>query len=442
MTMKKLNVVILVIDTLREDHGQGLEKLRELGFIRYSNAVAPAPWTLPSHVSMVTGLYPSQHGIHEAYGVYVDKQLPEISRMQMRKLNHGIMGELMSEGYSIYIISANAFLSPYYGFDKYTESMIIDYPITDKVRNYTELLNRNKLVKSVHEKGYLGTVKELIKNGHYSLLLFGLKTFILRRVRIALAKLNIVNLTMDKGAYVIKNIVETLNPEEPFFMLINIMEAHGPYTNKDIGEGISFNAFYRAMFDGVIDEEALSIWRREYPKHANYAIKRAIEIVHALKANLDNTLFIVTSDHGELLGDGGIFHGYFLKDGLLKVPLWVKYPTSFKPFKQTKPFISLTSIPTLIKAVLNNEEDYEVGTNMALAESFGSTLPSRYEEQYRKLPTETIIRVFSHRVRIYSRKCTFTYNLSTEEVEDGECMGQEPRKMMEIIKSIINTGTE
>ena len=108
--MRKPNVVILVIDTLREDYAGGLEALRELGFVKYENAIAPAPWTLPSHVSLITGLYPSQHGIHEAYGVYADRELMELSTQRLSALNHGIIGELMDEGYSVYVTSANPFI--------------------------------------------------------------------------------------------------------------------------------------------------------------------------------------------------------------------------------------------------------------------------------------------------------------------------------------------
>jgi arylsulfatase A-like enzyme len=63
--MRKPNIVIIVLDTLREDHAQGLDRLLDYGFVKYQNAIAPAPWTLPSHASMFTGLYPSEHGIHE-----------------------------------------------------------------------------------------------------------------------------------------------------------------------------------------------------------------------------------------------------------------------------------------------------------------------------------------------------------------------------------------
>ena len=63
--MRKPNIVIIFLDTLREDHAQDLDRLLDYGFVKYQNAIAPATWTLPSHVSMFTGLYPTEHGIHE-----------------------------------------------------------------------------------------------------------------------------------------------------------------------------------------------------------------------------------------------------------------------------------------------------------------------------------------------------------------------------------------
>jgi len=48
--MRKPNIIVIVLDTLREDHAQGQDKLVDYGFVKYQNAIAPAPWTLPSHV--------------------------------------------------------------------------------------------------------------------------------------------------------------------------------------------------------------------------------------------------------------------------------------------------------------------------------------------------------------------------------------------------------
>ena len=133
-----------------------------------------------------------------------------------------------------------------------------------------------------------------------------------------------------------------------------------------------------------------------------------------MRPYLDNSLIIVTSDHGELLGDGGLGHGYFLKDGLLRVPLWIRWPSGVKPPKQAGHYVSLTQIPSIINNVINGDE-VRVGSDLALSESFGA--PPYMD--YSKATHEQLRKIFSHRVRVYTRGCIFTYNVSMEIIEEG-----------------------
>ena len=65
------NVLVIVVDTLRADHlttygyarptSPNLTRIAEQGVL-FQNAMAPSSWTLPSHASMLTGLYPHEHG--------------------------------------------------------------------------------------------------------------------------------------------------------------------------------------------------------------------------------------------------------------------------------------------------------------------------------------------------------------------------------------------
>jgi len=431
--MRKPNVVILVIDTLREDYSSGLEALRELGFVKYENAITPAPWTLPSHVSLITGLYPSQHGIHEAYGVYVDRELMEISKQRLNALSHGIIAELIDEGYSTYILSANPFLSPLYGFTKYTENLITGYDYTP-YKKYDEYVEYEKLQSMAKDYGYIGTALKLIKEENLGLLNKAIKFYVGRRIIKLAVKLGMYDPTMEKGSHIIIDYLNKKKLNEPFLLLINIMEAHGPYTPKDVDNQLSYNAFFNAVFLGKLDNKIVKIWQRNYPKYANYAIKKAIEIIKKLRNHLDNSLIIVTADHGELLGDGGLHHGYFLKDGLLKVPLWIKWPSWTKAPRQMEPFISLVQVPSIIRAIAHNEEP-KMGINVAIAESFGSTLPSAFSKWYSELPSETLIRVFAHRVRVYTRHGAATYNVNLEEFE--EVNGDED-ELMKMTRTLIN----
>ena len=65
-------VILISLDTLRADHlgaygyprpiSPNLDALARRGVV-FEDATATAPWTLPSHASMLTGLYPSHHGV-------------------------------------------------------------------------------------------------------------------------------------------------------------------------------------------------------------------------------------------------------------------------------------------------------------------------------------------------------------------------------------------
>ncbi len=72
------NVILISIDTLRADHlgsygyaratSPFLDSLAEDG-VRFENSFVQLPGTLPSHMSMLTGLYPEEHGVMPPTGV-------------------------------------------------------------------------------------------------------------------------------------------------------------------------------------------------------------------------------------------------------------------------------------------------------------------------------------------------------------------------------------
>jgi len=429
---RRPNIIVLVIDTLREDHAGGLEALRDLGFVKYENAIAPSPWTLPSHVSMVTGLYPSQHGVHEAYGVYAGTMM-ELSRQRMSKLNRGIIGELMEEGYSAYIISANPLISAAYGFGGVTEGLVAD----GLCRRHSECRDYERLITALHRgDSYLGAAAELIRGGELRLLLSGVKLLARSRLWRLAGRLGLYDPTMEKGSLAILDFLRGRSFEEPFFMLINIMEAHGPYTVKDMNGQLTLRAFLDAVFFGRVDRELAELHRTSYPRHAAYAAGRALEVVRALKEYLEGSLVVVTSDHGELLGDGGLHHGYFLKDGLLRVPLWVRWPSWARPVRQEGAFVSLAQLPSAAMALVGDEGP-RLGSDFVVAESFGPEY--RPERVYRRgeLPKEALERAFSHRVRVYARRGSATYNVRTGELEEVSGDAQELTKVvMEVVSGL------
>ena len=68
------NILLITLDTVRADrlHCYDYETISTpnidhlaAGGVQFENAIAPAPMTLPSHVSLLTGLYPLVHGVHD-----------------------------------------------------------------------------------------------------------------------------------------------------------------------------------------------------------------------------------------------------------------------------------------------------------------------------------------------------------------------------------------
>lgn len=69
MRAEEHNIVLIVIDTLRNGIINFHQlKYNDVSFFKeftiYENCVTAAPWTIPSHVSLFTGKYPSEHRIH------------------------------------------------------------------------------------------------------------------------------------------------------------------------------------------------------------------------------------------------------------------------------------------------------------------------------------------------------------------------------------------
>ena len=88
--LRKLNVVLITIDTLRADrvgcYGYAkaetphLDRIAKHGVL-FENAVAQAPLTAPSHASMMTGQYPTVHKVRDTGGFVLPQSGPSLAAM-------------------------------------------------------------------------------------------------------------------------------------------------------------------------------------------------------------------------------------------------------------------------------------------------------------------------------------------------------------------------
>jgi arylsulfatase A-like enzyme len=128
----------------------------------------------------------------------------------------------------------------------------------------------------------------------------------------------------------------------PFFLFVNYMDAHNPYIppapyntlfggpDPELAAGD-----WTALHDGVaagkrrVTERERSHFVSQYDGAIAYLDSQIEELVKRLEqlGQFDNTMIIVTSDHGEAFGEHGHFgHGWSVHQSQVQVPLIIKYP--------------------------------------------------------------------------------------------------------------------
>jgi arylsulfatase A-like enzyme len=151
--------------------------------------------------------------------------------------------------------------------------------------------------------------------------------------------------------------------EEPAFLYLQTVHPHNPYApppdlerrftagvpSEIAGDTATLKAIQRGSFVPTgADRERL---RGLYAASVAYNDRELGRFLTALAHRVppEETLLVVTSDHGEELFDhGGVLHGYTLYEELLHVPLVVRWPGTVKPAERTEPTDALDLHATLV----------------------------------------------------------------------------------------------
>lgn len=370
----EINVSIIVLDTLRLDTFNKLVSsdpnlIKGLDAVRFERCISPGSWTLPSHASMFTGMSQTAHGCHETKRI---KSL-DIDRIKLRKRT--LASSLKDRGYSTCGISANPYIHPVYGFtgfDTYiTESYFTD--ISGSVVEISDKLKpRVSKYRNIHGNNLLKMSGSIIKEDPNLFLELALSAGIrtpLAAFKKMKAKL-IDGWPVEKGGSNILKTVKAMKFREPFFLFVNLMEAHDPYVGS---KGRDFN-WATPFLKEAPKEDLMSLWRKLYVKASHKALRYGTELAkEVLNRFGDNQIIILTSDHGQLFGEHGfIGHGTMIPDEMVRVPLLVIVPKGFSRNTKTKGWQSLINIPSFLEAALSGDMNAisKLTTGTAIAETF------------------------------------------------------------------------
>ncbi|MCU1601993.1 MAG: sulfatase, partial [Frankiales bacterium] len=155
---------------------------------------------------------------------------------------------------------------------------------------------------------------------------------------------------------------------QPFFWFVNLLECHSPYLPpkpwNDLGplarvragdefrQHLTLHAIWRASLSGVpLPAEVLDRMRHLYQRAVSSMdawLGGVLEELDRRKV-LDDTVVMVTSDHGENFGDEGLMgHAFSVDERLVRVPLVVAGPGTWSADEVT----SLVDVPRLLTAAL------------------------------------------------------------------------------------------
>jgi len=301
------NVILISLDTLRADHlkcyGYGRETSSHMDILAedgvlFKHAYSSTSWTLPSHMSMLTGLDNRNHR--------VDKTNPHLD------LSIVTLADLLRKnGYFTHAITGGALVSHRFGFSKGFDS-------------YREFKRSQHHPRSA-ETLFRHSSQWLKKNKDKPFFLF-LHTYQTHDPYTCPSPFNSAFFSSDHMPWEEGDMEKILFGEK--------RKDQVPYRNLSVKEQENIVALY----DGEIyyTDEVL--------------IGPLIENLKELGL-YQNTMIILISDHGEeFFEHGAWFHGHSLYNELIQIPLIIKFPHSEyrgRSIDQTVRIVDI--IPTILE---------------------------------------------------------------------------------------------
>jgi arylsulfatase A-like enzyme len=301
-------IVLVTIDALRADHlrcygydrntSPFIDTIAQQGVL-FTNAYATSSWTVPSMASIFTGLYPKNHGVRHG----VSRQGEVYNQQVLPRDLPNLTALLKEDGYTTVGISSNLHMSKNTGFARGFDHFIL--------RRYGRASSMNEALQSVLEE--IESARRWFLWIHY------------------------------------------FDPHDPYFFRRPWAESY--CTDREICQEISNEEMamqrLRALHQsGELEGKLPRALRSLYDSEINYCDEHLKLALQALPG-FEDSLLIITSDHGEEFDDhGGLGHGTSLYEELVRVPLIVRFPGARHAGVRIDHQVSIVDIlPTIVEAL-------------------------------------------------------------------------------------------
>ncbi len=330
------NVLFIVLDTTRADrlglYGHNrpttpfLDEWSKKALV-FDDCQSVSSTTVPSHASMFTGQLPSSHLTDNGHPTLDDK--------------HETLAEILgSNGYRTFLFSANPFISEDNNFDQGFETA--EHPWSEQHIAQSADIIRSK-IDPADESSELP-----------------------RKIKSGRVENWAIKACGEVAEDALVSWLDRTEKNKPFFAFINYMEAHRPLlpprrlrekfmTKAQVRRSYKTDVSWTRMWEYVF---GLFDYRKEEEEAINLTYDAAVaeldEILESLitslddRGNLDNTIILITADHGEHLCEHHLLdHQYSLYQPLLKVPMILWHP-KVKAGRNTDPVSNIDVFPTIL----------------------------------------------------------------------------------------------
>ncbi len=347
MTTRLPDILFIVLDTQRADRlgcygydkplSPNLDRFAAQGVV-FEQAIAPAQWTVPSHASMFTGLYPTAHQLTQS-AQRLSPALPHLPQILSTSgyetvgfCNNPLVGILnngFKRGFQHFFNYGGAIPSLPHA------SSGLPWPLNHFAESYTQFLRRI----SYPIQNYFGQSDLAFR--------LSLKSWA-TPLWSKLANFKGQNARSVKDVSHFLRLREKKDSEKPLFLFLNLMETHlpfwppghyvdrvAPYIRESREARTIMRTWNREAYRwaapladplGELESNVLSDM---YDAEVAYQDDYLGELFSALdgRANRSNTLTVIVADHGDGLGEHGYMgHAFVAYQELVHVPLIVDWP--------------------------------------------------------------------------------------------------------------------
>jgi hypothetical protein len=344
------NVLLVILDTVRGISTSlgGHERLTTPGLqalagegAHFERALAPSSWTLPSHASLLTGRLPSD--LTANHLVPLDSEYPTLAEL------------FRDRGFATGAVVANLhYTGRHTGLDR----GFLHYD--DAVRGVEQLLSHAMVRQSVLGRQLRRAIVETRSPVDALAALLGFRWELPGRFL----------LYQRRGAPDVNSAalewIDALDGR-PFFAMLNYFDAHDPYEPPEP---------YRSQFDSSGVSRSVD----RYEGAIRFLDEQVTALADSLRVRdlLDNTILVVTSDHGEQFGEHGLFfHSNSLYPQLIHVPLLIRYPGQIPAGSRVTTPVSLCDVGATVLALSGDPRQFGTCPSiLPLVGDPGATRPS------------------------------------------------------------------